>query len=127
MDAVVRRRTSARSRKRARDGKLRVDARDVLDRLRLEVEHGGVLAEVRDLQDAAGAAVVDQEGLVALAAEVAGAARDSRTARRRSRATSSAREPRRRRLEHARGGDGWRCRQSSGARTIAGEDYGGAC
>ena len=51
----------------ARDRQLGVDALDVLERLCLEVEDGGVLAGVRDLEDP----VADHEGLVALAPEVA--------------------------------------------------------
>src|SRR5207244_6733394 len=59
-------------RPRTRDRQLGIDARDMEDRLGLEVEHRRVLAQVGDLQDAAAATVVDQEGLVALATEVAG-------------------------------------------------------
>ena len=47
----------------------RIDAADVQDRLRFEVEHRGVLAEIRDLEHASRAAVVDRERLVAFAAE----------------------------------------------------------
>jgi hypothetical protein len=54
----------------ARDRQLGVDALDVLERLGLEVEDGRILAGVGDLEHA----VADQEGLVALAAEVAGLA-----------------------------------------------------
>ena len=63
----------------ARDRQLGVDALDVLERLRLEVENRWILAGVRDLEDA----VADQEGLVALAAEVARLALRCRRARRR--------------------------------------------
>src|SRR5204862_7194913 len=55
---------------RTRDRQLRIDAEDVGDRRLLEVEHRWVFAEVRDLEDGAVAAVVDQEGRVPLAAEV---------------------------------------------------------
>ena len=54
-----------------RDRQVGIDAGDVLDRGVLEVEHGGVLTEIGDLDDGAGAAVLDQERLVALATEVA--------------------------------------------------------
>src|SRR5262249_61531553 len=50
--------------------KLGVDPQDMLDRCALEVEDGCVLDEVRDLQDGAGAAVVDQERRITLAAEI---------------------------------------------------------
>src|SRR5919197_2499974 len=55
----------------ARDRQLRIDARDVQQRLRLQVEDGRILACVRDLEDAAVAAVLDEEGLVALTPQVA--------------------------------------------------------
>src|SRR5579875_2850404 len=53
-------------------GQRRVDGRDVGDRRLLELERGLVLAAVRDLEHRSGGAVVDQEGLVALAAEWTG-------------------------------------------------------
>jgi hypothetical protein len=42
------------------------------DRSLLEVERGRVFAAVRDLEDGAGATVLEQERLVALAAEIGG-------------------------------------------------------
>ena len=52
---------------------VRIDRRDVRDRGLLEVERAHVLAAVRDLEDRSRAAVVEQECLVALAAEVGSA------------------------------------------------------
>src|SRR5439155_6975270 len=53
----------------AQDRQLEIDASDVAERHLLEVEDGRLLAQVRDLEDAAALAVLDQERLVALAAE----------------------------------------------------------
>src|SRR5213083_2739847 len=54
----------------AQDRQLEIDASDVGERLLLEVDDGRVLAQVRDLEDAAAVAVLDQERLIALTAEV---------------------------------------------------------
>jgi hypothetical protein len=63
---------------RTRDRELGIDASDVQDRLRLEVEDGRILAAVRDLQDASPAAfVVDQKRLVPLAPQRDGRAGQS--------------------------------------------------
>src|SRR6185437_2759994 len=85
-----------------RNGKVRVDARDVLDRPSLEVEDVSILTEVRDLEDAAPAAVVDKKRLVALTAEIARLASQPEELAG-DRRDLLRREPRRRRLEHAFG------------------------
>jgi hypothetical protein len=86
-----------------RDGQVRVDAGDVQDRLGLQVENRGILAQVRDLDHApTSGTVVDQERLIALAAEIDRGSLDTEDA-------SSdlgdllGDEPRRRCLEHAHG------------------------
>src|SRR5207248_10834012 len=84
------------------DRQLGVDARDVQDRLCLELQHGGLLADVGDLEYAACAAVVDQEGLVALAAEVGRAALEPEQSGG-DRRDLVGREPRRGRFEDALG------------------------
>jgi DNA-binding transcriptional ArsR family regulator len=56
---------------------LRVDAEHMRDRGVLEIENRSVLAEIRDLEDRAALAVVDQEGRVSLAAEVGRRAADA--------------------------------------------------
>ena len=87
--------------KRPGDRQLGIDARDVEDRRRLQIENCRVLAEVRDLDHAAAArAVVDQEGLVALAAEVHRRAFETEEPRGDPR-DFIRRESRRPRLEHA--------------------------
>jgi hypothetical protein len=56
----------------------RIDASHVQDGLGLEVEDSRILAEVRDLDDAsAPRSIVDQERLIALAAEIEGGALDA--------------------------------------------------
>src|ERR671934_2428232 len=63
---------------RPRDRQLRIDVRQVHDRLRLQIENVRILTEVRDLDHAAASgAVVDQERLIALAPEVAGGPLDT--------------------------------------------------
>jgi len=47
-----------------------VDARNVQDRLGLEVERRRILPEIRELDDARVRRTLDQEGLIALAAEI---------------------------------------------------------
>jgi hypothetical protein len=81
----------------------RIDTSDVQDRLRLEVEDRRILAEVRDLDDAAApCSIVDQERLVALTAEIDGGALDAEELRSNCRHLIR-RKARRRRLEHAHG------------------------
>ena len=81
----------------------RIDPRDVQDRFRLEVEHCRILAEVRDLDHApAPCAVVDQERLIPLAAEVDRASLDAEQPSSDLRNLTGD-EPRRRRLEHVHG------------------------
>src|SRR3954447_2560790 len=107
---VMAARLLGRGRQRNRKG--RTHTLDVQDRLPLELEHGRVLAAVGDLQDAARGAVVDQECLVALAAERHRGPRqpeqpggDLLCVRRR--------EPGRLRLEHAHGHAGDPMRKTS--------------
>src|SRR5919108_232064 len=55
-----------------RDRQLGINAGDVEKSARLEVENSRVLAQVRDLEDAAVEAVLDEEHLVALTSEADG-------------------------------------------------------
>src|SRR5438270_11865634 len=54
----------------ARDRKVGIDAYQVCDRRRFQLERRGVLAEVRDLDHALPAAPGDEKRLIALAAEI---------------------------------------------------------
>jgi hypothetical protein len=71
-------RRPAGDRPRAGHRQLGIDAGDVRDRFRLQVEDGGILAEVGDLDysDAPGP-VVDQERLIAFTAEARGGSLDA--------------------------------------------------
>ena len=81
-------------REQSRHGQLRVDGRDVGDRPLLQVERGFVLAAIRDLENA----VLEEKGLVALAAERGCGAVDAEKVCRDLRGLVRA-EPRRRRVE----------------------------
>jgi hypothetical protein len=78
---------------------LRVDGRDMRDRRLLEVEDCRGFAAVRDLEHTAGTPVVEEESLVALAAQVAGVGVDSEQLCRDLRSLGGG-EPRRRRLQN---------------------------
>jgi len=55
---------------RTRNRQIRIDARNVQDRLGLEVERRRILPEIRELDDARVRRPLDQEGLIALAAQI---------------------------------------------------------
>ena len=85
-------------RERPGDRQVRVDRRDVRDRGLLQVDDGRVLVAVRDLEDCAAAAVVQEERLVALAAECGRGAVDAEYVRCDPRSLLGG-EPRRSRVE----------------------------